>query len=359
MTARHGGQDRVVAVVASPLEDDVATRLVDARPDRVEVVFRPDLLPPARFAADHNGDPSWRRDADQELAWRAILARAEITWDMATLGTDGPRTLSPSLRWVQTTSAGVGPRAAALGLGGSDVLVTTASGVHARPLAEFVLGALLFHTKRFAHLQADQRAHRWERFAATELHGRTMAIAGLGRIGREVARVARALGMTVWGSARSAAADNDGAAAAARGVDRLFPPDELHTLLAGADCVVLAAPHTSETEGLIGAGELAAMRPGVVLINIARGAVPDEDALIACLRSGQVGFAALDVARTEPLPPDSPLWDLPNVLICPHSASTVADENHKIADRFLANLDHYLDGRYDRMAPLLDLARGY
>lgn len=359
MSGRSRGAGKVVAVVASPLEAAVAGRLAAARPEEVELVYRPDLLPPPRFPADHGGDPGWRRTAAQEQAWRALLGRAEVTWDLATVGDDGPLALSPGLRWVQTTSAGVGARVAALGLDRSAVLVTTASGVHARPLAEFVLAALLYHTKRFAHLQAEQRAHRWERFAAGELHGRTMAIVGLGRIGREVVRVARAFGMAVWATSRSVAGGDARDRAAARGVDRLFPPTELRALLAGADCVVLAVPQTPETEGLIGAAELAAMRRGVVFVNIARGAVVDEAALVAALRSGRVGFAALDVVREEPLALDSPLWDLPNVLISPHSASTVADENEKIAELFLANLECYLAGEYGRMAPLLDKGRGY
>jgi phosphoglycerate dehydrogenase-like enzyme len=110
---------------------------------------------------------------------------------------------------------------------------------------------------------------------------------------------------------------------------------------------------------LIGAAEIAALKPGAVLVNIARGSVLDEVALIAALRSGQVGFAALDVARVEPLPADSPLWDLPNVLISPHSASTVDGENAKLVERFIANLEHFLAGRYDELSPQLDTERGY
>jgi phosphoglycerate dehydrogenase-like enzyme len=130
-------------------------------------------------------------------------------------------------------------------------------------------------------------------------------------------------------------------------------------MLAETDCLVLATPQTPETEGLIGAAELAALKPGAVVINIARGSVLDEDALIAALESGQVGFAALDVARVEPLPADSPLWDMPNVLISPHSASTVDSENGKLVERFLTNLEHFLAGRFDRLSPQLDKARGY
>lgn len=353
-TPRSGGGGKTVAVIASPLEPEHAARIAAAEPDRLELIHRPDLLPPPRFPADHGGDPAWRPTPAQRAEWRALLRRAEILWDFAD-DRAGPLTLSPGLRWVQATSAGIGPRVEQLGLRGSDVVVTTASGVHAGPLAEFVFAALLFHAKRLAHLQAEQAAHRWHRHAAGELAGQTLAIVGPGRIGRRVAAVGRAFGMAVWAMAR----DPDPARAAGLGVDRLFARAALPMMLAGADALVLCAPHTPETDGLLGPAAFAALKPGAVLVNIARGALVDEAALVAALRAGRVGFAALDVVRAEPLPPDSPLWDLPNVLISPHSASTVAAENARLVDRFLRNLGCFLDGDLDRMAPILDKDRLY
>src|SRR4029077_13641436 len=143
------------------------------------------------------------------------------------------------------------------------------------------------------------------------------------------------------------------------GVDKGVPKEQLQKLLGAADCVVLSTPHTPETESLIDRAAIAAMKPGVVLVNIARGIVIDEEAMIDALQSGQIGFAALDVARVEPLPVGSPLWDLPNVLICPHSASTADTENGKIVDIFVHNLRCYLDGRIDEMTPVLDKMRLY
>jgi len=140
------------------------------------------------------------------------------------------------------------------------------------------------------------------------------------------------------------------------GVGRLLRLDEIGSVLGGIDALVLACPLTPETQGLIGAAELAALPEGALLINIARGPVVDEPALVEALRS-RLGGAALDVATVEPLPADSPLWDLPNVLISPHSASTVDAENGRIVDIFLANLQRYLDGK-----PLInrfDRTRGY
>ncbi len=348
-------EQRVPVVITAPLGEELAERIAAAYPERIEVLYRPDLMPPARYSGDYHGDPAWRQTPEQAAAWLKLLERAEILLDFDDLTRQHPLTLSPNLSWVQTTSAGVGQLVVRLGMQDSDVVVTTASGLHAQPLTEFVFAALLFHSKRLAHLQAEQRAHHWERYSARELGDLTLAIVGLGRIGREVARIARCFGMTVWAMGREERPDR----AATDGVDRVFRRDELSSMLAGADCVVLCVPHTPDTTGMIGRAELAALKPDVVLVNIARGVVIDEAALIEALREGRIGLAALDVFHTEPLPADSPLWDLPNVLINPHSASTVDTEPSKITDRFIENLGYYLNGERDRMWPVLDKARLY
>jgi len=347
--------DRTVEIViASPLEPEFAERILAAHPERTRVTYRPDLLPPPRYVADH-GDPAFVRTPAQSAEWREILRSAEATWDFPTDGGLGPRDLCPNVRWIQTTSAGVGPAAQRYGLGEAGVIVTTASGIHAGPLAEFVFAALLYWVKEIPRLKADQAAHRWDRFCAGELRGMTLAVIGPGRIGREVARIGRAFGMTTWAMARSNAPER----AAELGVHRVWDRDGLRGMLSGADAVVLATPHTPETAGMIGPAEIAAMKPGVLLVNIARGAVIDEDAMADALRTGHIGFAALDVFREEPLPDRSPLWDLPNVLVNPHSASTAWGENARLTEIFIANLGHYLDGNLDLMSPRLDIARGY
>ena len=345
----------VSIMFTSPLEAEHVEKIAGAHPGRTEIVYRPDLLPPPRYAGDHDGDPDWTRTPAQHAEWLTLLARADVLWDFPVIGSDDLLSLIPGLRWVQTTTAGVGQIVKRLGLQGSDLIVTTASGIHGQPLAEFVFGALLFHTKQLDHLQAEQRAHRWERFSTGELTGQTMAIVGPGRIGREVARIAKAFRMEVWAMGRT----NDPARAAALGVDRLFERKQLREMLAGADCVVLCAPHTPETEDLIGRDELLAMKEDAVLVNIARGEMIDEAALIDVLKGGHIGFAALDVFRNEPLPPDSPFWELPNVLVNPHSASTADSENGKLTERFIRNLGHYLNGHIADMEPRLDTSRLY
>jgi phosphoglycerate dehydrogenase-like enzyme len=351
--ARRAG-DRVAVMLTSPLEPEHVERIASAFPDQIDVIFRPDLMPAPRYIADH-GDPAWRRTPEQEREWHCLLAQAEVLLDFPQNEARPLLELAPKVRWVQTTSAGVGPLVQRLGLQDSHLIVTTASGIHAQSLAEFVFAALLYHTKEIGRLKEEQRAHQWPRFAGVELAGQTMAIIGPGRIGREIARIARAFRMRVIAMAR----DCDPSRAESLGVDRLYGREELHRMLAEVDCLVVCAPLTPETEDLLGAAEFAALKLGAVFVNIGRGAIIDEHALLRGLIEGRITFAALDVFREEPLPADSPFWDMPNVLINPHSASTVATENTKITELFLQNLGHYLAGEVDQMSPILDKHRLY
>ncbi len=346
----------ITAVIASPLSAAVAGRIAAEAPDGVRIVYRPDLVPPPRYPCDHVGDPTFRRTTEQEAEWREILRGAEITWDFPESGGDGPAELTPNLRWVQGTSAGVGARVMRLGLfERPEVYVTTASGIHARPLAEYVFGALLAHVKHVPHLAEQQRAHHWERFTPDTLDGRTMVLVGPGRIGREVARLAHAFDMTVLALAR----DSDPGRATDLGVDEIFTRDRFHAMLGRADVVVLSAPQTPETDNIMDEAAFAALRPGTVFVNIGRGTLVDEDALLAALRDGRVGYAVLDVFRTEPLSVDSPFWDEPNVRISPHSVANSTNEYDRIANLFIANLARYADGRASEMTPQYSREKGY
>jgi phosphoglycerate dehydrogenase-like enzyme len=347
--------EKTVVMITSPLEQEFADRIATVDPARVELLYRPDLMPPTRYVADHNGIAGWSRSADGAAEWRSMLARAEVLWDFASVDGLGPFELSPKLKWVQTSSAGVGQMVRRLGVAESDLIVTTASGVHSEPLTEFVFAVLLHYEKRFGMIQEQQRDKRWERFCGGELTGKTIAICGPGRIGREIARIAKAFKMRAVAMPNTYREGRE----AELGVDAIYPRERLREMLAIADYLVLCTPHTPDTEGLIGPGEIEAMKDGVVLVNIARGVVIDEQAMIAALRSGKIAFAGLDVFTTEPLPVDSPLWEMPNVLIDPHSASTAYSENSKITDIFCRNLRCYLDGRIGEMSPVLDKLRLY
>jgi glyoxylate/hydroxypyruvate reductase len=323
-------------LIASYFEPEYVERI--ARVEGVRVIYEPALLPPPAYPCDHHFG-SIRRSPQEEQRWRGYLHEAEILFDFDYTNLHHLVELIPNVRWIQASSAGIGPMLVRTGLINTSITFTTASGVHGVPLAEFVAMALLWFAKGGPQIVRDQGARRWQRTCARELRGSSVGIVGLGGVGREVARTCRALGLRVVATKRTAAAAGEG-----DGVDALLPLSHLHAMLAEVDALVLACPETSETEGLIGRAELSVMKPGAILINIARGAVVDEPALIDALRHGRLGGAALDVAAKEPLPQESPLWDLPNVLISPHSASTVTIENARLTDLFCENLRRYLRG---------------
>lgn len=350
------GVSRTVVMITSPLEAEFAEQIAAAFPDEIELIYRPELMPKPRYGADH-GDPAWRLHGDDLAEWHRLLGRAEVLLDFPAREDIPFSQRCSHVRWVQTTSAGVGPLVRDLGLQDSEVLVTTASGLHAQPLAEFAFASLLFHSKELGRLQEEQRQHQWHRFCGEELAGKTLAIIGPGRIGREVARLGAAFRMRVV--ALGSMTSSPGSRRISTDIDRYYERGDLHDMLAEADCLVLCAPHTPETEGIIDTAALASLKRGAVFVNIGRGALVDEAALLEALRDGRVGFAALDVFQKEPLSPESPFWDLPNVLINPHSASTVSSENAKLTERFIDNLRHYLARELDRLAPVLDKKRLY
>ena len=344
---------RPVVFITTPVEPEIVVRIRAAAGDRVEIIAEPDLWPPLRYVADHKGKDGFKRTPEQEARWRQHLGRAEIMWDFPPDAADLAH--APNLKWVQTTSSGVGQMVKKLGDRAAKLLVTTARGVHAQPLAEFVFLSLLTHIKRLDFLKKEQQAHRWERYCGDELAGKTLVVIGAGQVGGRIAEIGKAFGMRVLAGVRSASPER----AKAMGVDAVFPPDRLRSVLPEADAVVLIAPHTPETDNMIDAGAFDLMKHGVVFVNIGRGLCVDENAMIERLRTGKIGFAALDVARIEPLPASSPLWDMPNVLISPHSASTVGAENARIADIFCHNLACYLEGRRQELRNVLDKERLY
>jgi glyoxylate/hydroxypyruvate reductase A len=327
----------LTVLIASYLEPALVEQIRACDP-RINVIYEPDLLGAPRYISDHTAPP--QRTPAQEAHWRELLAQADVLFDFDWGNLESLPDLAPRLRWIQATSAGIGQLVRRQGYAQrTNWIFTTASGVHIGPLAEFVMLALLMFSKDLFGMQRAQAAGRWERTCSSELTGQTLAIVGLGRIGREVATRAKCFGMRVIASKRHVG----DASPTELGVDAIYSPDGLAAMLSQANYLVLVAPHTDETEHLIGPTQFAALPPGAVLINIGRGALVDEAALIESLRSGHLAGAALDVFATEPLPPDSPLWAMPNVLVSPHSASTSAHENRRIADLFCQNLRRFLD----------------
>ena len=328
-------EKKTCVLIASYLEPEHIARIRQVD-ERLEVIYEPDLLAAPLYPADHYGVPE--RTPEQETRWRTFLAQAEILFDFDYSHRQELPELAPQLRWIQASSAGIGQfiKRYHYDTRFPKTTFTTSSGVHARPLAEFCLMAMLMHYKSVLLMLRNQRRKQWERYAGTDLEGRTLAIVGLGRIGTEVARMACDLGMVVIGT---------NATPPAPCVERFFPPEQLHEMLPLADVLVLSVPHTPETEKMIGKAELALLKPGAYLINIARGAVVDEPALVEALRSGHLSGAALDVFDQEPLPASSPLWEMENVLVSPHSASTSDRENERLTDLFCDNLRRFLDSQ--------------
>lgn len=241
---------------------------------------------------------------------------------------------APGLRWLHVFHAGVdAPRYGELLAQG--VRLSNSSGSHAEPIAQTAITALLMLARGFPRWIDAQRRHAWDRLARDEgprdLRGQTLLVVGVGAIGSEIARLARAVGLHVIGVRHSRGQPDDP-------VDEMHQPSKLPELLPRADWLVLACPLNDETRGMIDAGALSRLPRGARLINVSRGAVVDEPAVIEALRSGQLGGAYLDVFAQEPLPAESPLWDLPNVLITPHNSAVSAGNDARATEIFLRNL---------------------
>ncbi|GAA2752612.1 D-2-hydroxyacid dehydrogenase [Amnibacterium kyonggiense] len=334
---------RLRVVAATPLSDELADRIRAAEP-RLDLVVEQDLLPPQRHPGDHGGDPDFTRTEEQERRFQERIGSAEVLY-----GIPGERPsqlakairANPRLAWVQLMPAGGGAQVKAAELTEEElgrVRFTTTAGVHAVPLAEWSEFGLLAGFKTLPQLQEAQRAHEWaeSRWVMRRLEGSRVLIVGLGSIGRLVAERLARQGVRVAGTSRR---DVE-----VEGVEEVVRPDDLAARIGDFDGVVVTLPGTDETRHLVSAEVLAAVKPGATVVNVGRGTVIDQDALIEQLRAGRVGFAALDVTDPEPLPADSPLWDLPNVLISPHTAALSEREDALIADLFARNATRYLDG---------------
>jgi phosphoglycerate dehydrogenase-like enzyme len=294
-------------------------------------------------SAEQEGDANAKQKLD------ALLAEAEVIFGGRL--PQGYLSRAPKLRWVQVTSAGVNRFLDAEMLA-SPVVLTNASGIHATPIGEFVLALMLMFAKRAPLCFQWKQVKKWEDFDPTVLRSKTVGIVGLGHIGREVARLAKAFGMRVLATRRAARK-----AGKARYVDLLLPAEQLNRLLGESDYVVDALPLTAETDGLIGEAELRAMKPTAYIMNIGRGGTIDEEALVRALEEGWIAGAGLDVFSTEPLPANSKLWDLPNVIYSPHISGGMENYMGQAAEIFTENLRCYLEGR--RMVNVVDKKRGY
>ncbi|MFB6161235.1 MAG: D-2-hydroxyacid dehydrogenase [Haloferacaceae archaeon] len=278
---------------------------------------------------------------------RALVGDADVV--LAAHLPDDLLAAADRLDWVQALSAGVDmfDRDALCERG---VVLTSAAGVHAEPIAEQVLGYLLVF-ERGIHTGLRQQARGvWRRYEGGEIRGKTLGIVGLGSIGGRVASYGDAFGMTVVGTKRDPSSAPE---AVDEAVDEALPPDGLFEVIERADYLVVACPLTEETRGLLGWDELTAMRDDAVLVNVARGEVVDEEALAYVCQQGAIRGAALDVFAEEPLPADSRLWDLPNVVVTPHMAGSTPHKSARVAETFATNYRAYVgddpDGYVNRV----------
>ena len=246
-----------------------------------------------------------------------------------------------NLRWVHALSSGVDSYPLAE-LEAREIVLTNSAGIHAQPIAEQVLCYMLMFERGVTESVRQQQRSVWEAVSGGELRGQTIGVLGVGSIGARVAELCSALGMTVLGTKRDLSDVPDA-------VDESYAADDHHEVLARADYVVLACPLTEETRGMIGRRELRAMGRDAVLVNVGRGELVDEGALVEALQQGRIEGAGLDVFETEPLPQDSPLWDLSNVVITPHMAGSTPHRFDRWLEILEPNYEAVAEGRLEEL----------
>jgi len=291
-----------------------------------------------RFASDKATLRTALDGADVLFGWDFRADDLEACWDSAS-----------SLRWIHWGGAGVD---AALfpALASSNVTLTNSGGIFDRAMAEWTLGMMIVYAKRLPETLAFQQQKEWNYRLNTQMLGQKLAIVGVGSIGRAIARIAKAFGLDVTGVGRTARSNDPD-------FGTVHGQDTLNDVLAKSDYVALITPLTAETRNLFDRARFNAMKQGAMFVNIGRGPLVDEGALIEALETGQVGFAALDVFCEEPLSKTNPIWSAPNIIISPHMSGDFHEHLDAIADRFMENFARYRQG--DDLINVVDKARGF
>jgi phosphoglycerate dehydrogenase-like enzyme len=323
---------------STPLADQDSLRLIREVSPTIKIKDGAALT-----EAELHGDYSKKRELDALLAW------ADVIFGLVA----PPNTIAraPSLKWIQVISAGV-DRWVNTDVWNSRIVLTGTSGIHSTPISEFVISLMLMFVKNAPLIFELKQARRWQFFLPQVLRGKTVGIIGLGDIGREVARLSKAFGMKVIATRRSTREPGK-----ARNVDLLLPRAHMKQILAASDYIVLCAPLTPETHHIIGEPEFLAMKPTARIINIGRGKLIDEEALIRALDEKRIAGAGLDVTHTEPLPKDNRLWDFDNVILSPHVSGGMEDYMARATEVFCENLRRWLKGK--KLLNVIDRKRGY
>lgn len=344
--------DKINVLIIAQTATPEAIQIISTADPRICVTTIPYLEPLHRRTMRREGRGSELEKLPMSPELTNALAEADVIY-ASDCPSNTPQ-LAPKLKWVQRAGAGVehlGP-GGGTGLWESDLSITTLGGFNSRAIAEFVLGLMLSHVKNFPLFLQAQEERKWERATgATTLHGKTAGIIGFGRIGQETARLCKAMGMRVVANRRTPGPELP------TNVDRLLGPDDVNAVLAEGDFIILCLPVTTDTENIISKAEFQLMKPQSMLINVGRGALVDEKALIAALESGEIAAAGLDTVAVEPLPPESPLWDAPNVIITPHSAASIREYAVEAAKEFANNLKRFATGK--PLLNMVDRNKGY
>jgi len=334
-----------VITSAVPVPPEAIERIKSLDP-RLEIHVVPEAQRPFLRPGQGGADDSNAR------ALAETLREAQILFAAYELPTDILQR-APALRWIHIVAAGVERWIAAGLLEREGLIFTSGQGPTARPIAEYILMAMLMLAKNAPRYVRQQEERRWQGHRGAELLGKTLGIVGLGTIGGEAARLAKAIGCRVIAVRRSVEQPQENA----EGVDLLLPARELPRLLAESDFVALCAPATPETHHLIDAEALQQMKHTAYLINISRGSLINEAALVAALKAGEIAGGALDVFEPEPLPAESELWSLPQVLITPHVSNASEHFARRASELFIDNLGRYLRG--EPLCNVVSREKGY
>jgi phosphoglycerate dehydrogenase-like enzyme len=279
----------------------------------------------------------------------ALLPQAEVAFGLKF--PDAMIARAPNLKWIQVFLAGI-DGFKAKGLLPDRIVFTKTAGIQGTAMAETIISRMLMFAKNAPLYFQGKLTKTWERKESITLRGKTLGIMGLGNVGKELARIAKAFGMRVIANRRSTKK-----VGRAKNVDLLLPSSDLHQLLKESDFVALTLPLTPDTEKMLGVKEFEMMKNSAYIINISRGQIIDEEALIKALKSNHIAGAGLDVVAIEPLPQNSKLWDMPNVIISPHVAASMDDYPELATDLFCENLRRYISGK--KLLNVVDKRVGY
>ncbi len=327
-------------LVASFIEKNHVDLIKAKFPD-IEIIYRIDLIDKPRYKSDHIGYPRLKNSYKQK-EWLSLVEKADIIF-----GFD--KNLDPNLdlyakrvKWIQATSSGIGEylRENRYLVKMPNTKFTTAKMVHAKPLAEFCIMVILMWAKNYFRTEQHKSSKNWQRFSTDDISNQIVGIVGVGAIGDEIAKYCKYFNMNVYGIKNKTTSNPT-----TLHIDKFFDKTDLLEMAKLVDYLILVAPQTNETNEIVNSEIFDVMKTSSYMINIGRGSLINENHLISAIENNDISGAALDVFEKEPLPPDSKLWSLENLILFPHSASTTYDENKRIVSLFCKNIELFLSNK--------------